>query len=126
MEEKIAAQKNVVEELEKNLEPEKKKLSEMIIEHQKSCPHEKKEKVFVRMEDRTDKLEILRGHHCEDCDLFIPSKVYDRFRPRLDKYCVRCDGEVKFDGRTGTSYNCDREFWYKCTVCGHGQKEFVG
>ena len=126
MKEKIAEQKKVVEELEKNLESEKKKLSEMIIEHQKSCSHENKKAVFIKMEDRIDKLEILRWRHCEDCDLLIPSKVYNRYRPRLDKYCVRCDGEVKFDGRTGTLYNCDREFWYKCTVCGREQSEFVG
>jgi len=124
--EKIAGQKKAAEEAENKFEQEKKKLNEMIAEHQKLCLHNNTEKIFIRMENRLDKLEVLRGHRCKDCDKFIPSKVYDKYLPRLSQYCARCDGEVEFEGCTGSKYDCDVEHWYKCKVCGCKQKEFVG
>ncbi len=126
MTEKIVEQRKAVEKLEKDLGEEKKKLSTLIAEHQKSCPHKNKKEVFVRMEGRVDKLEVLKGYECKDCDLFIPSKVYRSPISNLSKYCRICDGDVEYLGRSGFSCSGDREDWYKCKVCGREQSEFIG
>src|SRR3989338_1429252 len=129
MKEKIAIQKKIVEEAEKNLGQEKKKLGELIFEHQKSCPHKNKKEIFAIPEDRLDRLQVLAGYLCEDCDFLIPSKVWNKkvpSLPRLDKYCRVCDGDVECLGRSGFTCSGDREDWYKCKVCGREQKEFVG
>ncbi len=126
MKEKIAKQRKVVEKLDKDLGEEKNKLSALIAEHQKSCPHKNKKAVSIRMENRIDKLEILKGHHCEDCGFLIPSKVYRSPIPNLSKYCRICDGDVEYLGRSGFSCSGNREDWYKCKVCGREQSEFIG
>jgi len=126
MKEKIGEQRILVGQLWAKLKEEEDILAQLITQYQKACPHKYTKKIYSAIKGNSKRGMILKGTECKDCGKFFQSKVWDEYRPKVDKYCEVCDGEVEFEGHTGSKYDSDVKHHYKCKICGHKQSEFIG